>query len=306
MPLYDVAAFTRQLADKQWRWYSHDPATLRLVDARYRDLAKPMRDNFAYFDRRAVDWLTKRLEAPIVRGASFLDDAARGTLPQVSWIDPNFVDLSVLETNSNDDHPPSDIRSGQVLRPRRLRGPSALAGMGDTLLIVTYDEHGGFYDHVPPPPLPADDEARPEFTTYGVRVPALIVGPRVRRTVLHDPEGADSRQRSYDHTTLIKTILLAFASNPTAALTKMPGRVQRAPHLGNVILDAPRTDIDEPRNARELLEAWRTAARQKRTAAGDAGVSLAPDGAGQPVVLTDFQSDWANFALTATRAGLDP
>ena len=86
----------------------------------------------------------------------------------------------------------------------------------------------------------------------------------------------------------------------------MPGRVQRAPHLGNVILDAPRTDIDEPRNARELLEAWRTAARQKRTAAGDAGVSLAPDGAGQPVVLTDFQSDWANFALTATRAGLDP
>jgi len=306
MPLYDVPAFTRRLTDKQWRWYSHDPATLRLVDARYRDLAKPMRDNFAYFDRRAVDWLTKRLETPIVRGASFLDDAARGTLPQVSWIDPNFVDLSVLETNSNDDHPPSDIRSGQSfvldVYEALLRSPA----WENTLLIVTYDEHGGFYDHVPPPSLPADDEARPEFTTYGVRVPALIVGPRVRRTVLHDPEGAAAGSARYDHTTLIKTILLAFASNPAAALRKMPGRVQRAPHLGNVILDAPRTDIDEPRNARELLEAWRTAARQKRTAAGDAGVSLAPDGAGQPVVLTDFQSDWANFALTATRAGLDP
>jgi len=102
MPLYDVPAFTRQLADKQWRWYSHDPGTLRLADARYRDLNNPRRDNFAYYDRRKIDWLTDTLERPIVRGGSFLDDAARGTLAQLSWIDPNFVDLSVLETNSND------------------------------------------------------------------------------------------------------------------------------------------------------------------------------------------------------------
>jgi phospholipase C len=306
MPLYDVPAFTRQLSVGQWRWYSHDPATLRLVDARYRDLAKPMRDNFAFFDQRTIDWLTKRLEAPIVSGASFLDDAARGTLPQVSWIDPNFVDLSVLEANSNDDHPPSDIRSGQSfifdVYEALLRSPA----WDNTLLIVTYDEHGGFFDHVPPPPLPTDDPIRPEFTTYGVRVPALIVGPRVQRTVLHDPEDAAAASERYDHTTLIKTILLAFAGNPAAALAKMPGRVQRAPHLGNVILDAPRTDIDEPRNARELLDTWRAAARQRRTATADTRLSLAPDGAGQPLVLTDFQSDWANFALTAKRAGLEP
>ena len=114
MPLYDIPAFTRQLGDKQWRWYSHDPATLRLVDSRYRDLANPHRGNFAFFDRRQIDWLTESLEGAIVAGPSFLDDAAKGTLPQVSWIDPNFVDLSVLETASNDDHPPSDIRAGQA------------------------------------------------------------------------------------------------------------------------------------------------------------------------------------------------
>src|SRR5262245_9216786 len=303
MPLYDVPAFTRQLAAKQWRWYSHDPGTLRLVDARYRDLAKPMRDNFAFFDKRAVDWLVKRLEDPIVSGASFLDDAARGTLPQVSWIDPNFVDLSVLEANSNDDHPPSDIRSGQSFVLDIYEALLNSPGWENTLLIVTYDEHGGFFDHVEPPPLPPQDEARPELTTYGVRVPALIAGPRVQRQVLHDPDGAATTGALYDHTTLIKTILLAFARTPAAAIAKMPGRVQRAPHLGNVILDTPRTDIDDPRNARDLLDTWRASARQRRAATPDARVSRAPEGAGQPVVLTDFQSDRANFALTAKRAG---
>src|SRR3954451_24540942 len=75
MPLYDVPAFTRQLADKQWRWYSHDPGTLRLADSRYRDVSNPRRDNFAYFDRHKIDWVTDTLERPIFRGGSFLDDA---------------------------------------------------------------------------------------------------------------------------------------------------------------------------------------------------------------------------------------
>ena len=312
MPLYDVPAFTRQLADKQWRWYSHDPGTLRLADSRYRDVNNPRRDNFAYFDRHKIDWVTDTLERPIVRGGSFLDDAARGTLPQVSWIDPNFVDLSVLETNSNDDHPPSDIRAGQAfvfeVYDALLRSPN----WNDTLLVVTYDEHGGFYDHVTPPELPTTDEARPEFTTYGVRVPALIVGPRVRREVLHAPAQADADGAQYDHTTLIKTILLAFARNPTTALARMPGRVRRAPDLAGVLLDEPRADVDDPRNARDLMDTWRQEARRRRMALpadqveGDATASVAPDGAGHPLVLTDFQSDWQKFATTMRNLGVEP
>jgi phospholipase C len=316
MPLYDVPAFTRQLGDKQWRWYSHDPGTLRLVDSRYRDLGRPRRDNFAFFDRRKVDWLTKRLDAPIMGGASFLDDAARGTLPQLSWIDPNFVDLSVLETSSNDDHPPSDIRAGQAfifdVYEALLHSPS----WEDTLLVITYDEHGGFYDHVVPPALPATDPARPEFTTYGVRVPALFVGPRVARTVLHAAPEAAAGGVHYDHTTLIKTILLAFAKDPAGAVARMPGRVQAGPHLGGLLLDHPRDDIDDPRNARDLIDAWRSEARQRRTSqplaaptgtpAAGTSHSQAPDGAGHPVVLTEFQSDWQNFALTMRRAGMSP
>jgi len=308
MPLYDVPAFTRQLTKDQWRWYSHDPATLRLVDSRYRDVTNLMRDNFAFFDRRTIDFATANLERPIVRGGSFLDDAARGNLPPVSWIDPNFVDLSVLETNSNDDHPPSDIRAGQAfifdVYEALLHSPA----WQDTMLVITYDEHGGFYDHVTPPALPDDDPARPEFTTYGLRVPALIAGPRVGRQVLHAPD--DGRQ--FDHATLIKTILLAFAKNPAAAVGRMPKRVQHAPHLGGVLLDQARTDVDDPRNARDLIDAWRQEARRRRAAlpidptAGPDTRSSAADGAGQPVILTDFQSDWQKFALTMKGAGIDP
>jgi phospholipase C len=309
MPLYDVPAFTRRLADRQWRWYSHDPATLRLADGRYRDLDKPMRGNFAFFDRRSIDWVTATLERPIVGGGSFLDDAARGTLPQVSWIDPNFVDLSVLETSSNDDHPPSDIRAGQAFVFDVYDALRRSPGWDDTMLIVTYDEHGGFYDHVPPPALPAGDGARPEFRTSGLRVPALIAGPRVARRVLHEPEGA-AEGTHFDHTSLIKTILLAFAGDPGAARALPPPRGRRAPHLGEVLLDAPRGDVDDPRNARSLMEAWRREARARRAARAGAegaeGRSPAPDGAGQPVVLTDFQSDWQKFAMTMRKLDVNP
>jgi phospholipase C len=311
MPLFDVPAFTRHLADRQWRWYAHDPATLRLVDSRYRNLKRPMRENFAFFDRRKVDWLTEALERPIVGGGSFLDDAARGALPQVSWIDPNFVDLSVLETSSNDDHPPSDIRAGQAFVFDVYNALRHSPGWRDTMLVITYDEHGGFYDHVTPPELPTADEARPRFMTYGVRVPALIAGPRVSRAVLHAPPETEADAAQFDHTTLLKTILLAFAKSPDAVLKKMPGRVQRAPHLGSVLLDQPRTDVDDARNARDLIDAWRQQARRSRAAQPLARASAAsthsaaPDGAGQPLVLTDFQADWQKFALVMRRAGME-
>ncbi|MDX6671095.1 MAG: phospholipase, partial [Solirubrobacteraceae bacterium] len=116
VPIYDVPAFTRYLQDPQWRWYSHDPATLRAVDSRYRNWRKLQRDNFTYFDRRRIKAWTQALESGLVDiGDSFLDDAAKGELRDVSWIDPNFVDLHVFDPASNDDHPPSDVKAGQEL-----------------------------------------------------------------------------------------------------------------------------------------------------------------------------------------------
>jgi len=93
---------------------------------------------------------------------------ANGALPSVAWIDPAFTNFNPLGFPVNDDHPPADIRDGQDLV---LAVYDALAGGPQwerSLLLVVYDEHGGFYDHVPPPPAP---DADPEmYGSYGVRV----------------------------------------------------------------------------------------------------------------------------------------
>jgi phospholipase C len=290
-PIYDLPAFTRHLDETQWRWYSHDPATLRAVDSRYRRLSNLQRENFAFFDRKRLSVLTESLEAPIVGGDSFLDDAANGTLRSVSWIDPNFIDLSVLDPNSNDDHPPSDVRAGQAFILDVYDALRHSPGWQDTLLVVVYDEHGGFYDHVAPPAV--DDASG--YRSLGLRVPALLVGPRVRQDVCH---------QLFQHTSLINTILTRFASDPAEAIRQMPARVGASQHLGITLLDEPRQGLPAPDRARAAIESWRTGARARRQARPKGRPSVAPDGAGQPLVLHDFQAEFLKFAVAMRHAGL--
>ncbi len=291
-PIFEVEAFTRHLDDAQWRWYSHDPGTLRAADGRYRDPGDIKRENFAYYDRKKVSFQTKVGEALIVGHDSFLDDAAKGELRDVSWIDPNFIDLSVLETSSNDDHPPSDIRAGQALVLEIYEALRRSPAWDDTLLVIVYDEHGGFYDHQPPPAV--DDDSG--YATLGVRVPALVVGPRVKPFVCH---------QQFDHTTLIKTILTRFATHPDRAIGQMSRRVRNAHHLGLVLEDAPRADIPAPTEARAAIDDWRTAARALRQGTPEGTPSTAADGAGQPLVLHEFQDEFAKLVL-ALRHVLPP
>ena len=109
-----------------------------------------------------------------------------GTLPAVSWIDPAFTNFNPLGFPVNDDHPPADVKDGQDLVLAVYDALAASPQWDRSLLVIVYDEHGGFYDHVPPPPA-ADDE--PEmFGRYGVRVPAIIVSPWIEpRTVSQHP-----------------------------------------------------------------------------------------------------------------------
>jgi phospholipase C len=292
-PIYDVPAFTRQLEDGQWRWYSHDPATLRAADGRYRRIDDLKRDNFAFFDRKKVSVVTQAAEALIVGRDSFLDDAAKGHLRDVSWIDPNFIDLDVLDPNSNDDHPPTDIRAGQAFVLDIYEALRTSPAWQDTVLVVVYDEHGGFFDHVQPPAV-HDDSG---YATLGVRVPALVVGPRVANAVSH---------QTFDHSTLIKTILTRFTADPGRAIAQMPRRVADASHLGHVLHDEPRADLPEPVAARTAIMEWRARARAERRAPGGQQPSPAADGTAQPLILNDFQQEFAKFALAMRAGGLPP
>jgi phospholipase C len=135
-----------------------------------------------------------------------------------------------------------------------------------TLLLVLYDEHGGFFDHVPPPEAPDDDPA--VFGRYGIRVPALAVSPWVAgRSVSHT---------LFDHTSIIKTVLTRFCP---AELTQQSGldalihwlqpghphymgtRVAEAADLGELLSErSPRTAPD-----RQDLVQW-VAGRQANRA----------------------------------------
>ena len=180
-PLYHQASFVRHLDAHgvSWRWYSFDPGSLRLADVHYR---LGHHDRFGYFSKTGLPWRA-RFDLTVNQNlSSFLEDAASGSLPSVSWIDPAFTNFNPLGFPVNDDHPPADIKDGQDLL---LAIYDALAGSplwDRSLLVVVYDEHGGFFDHVPPPA--ADDDDPAAFGSYGVRVPALIVSPWVEpRTV---------------------------------------------------------------------------------------------------------------------------
>src|ERR1035438_89236 len=174
-PIYKLPSFPRYLDEHEvdWRWYSFDPGTLRAVDPQYR-LSNHHR--FAFLDSRKLSTAERAVGELTEEGPSFLDYVAEGKLPAVSWIDPRFKDLRVLGPDSNDDHPPSDVLAGQDLILRIYHALSSAPTWGKTLLLITYDEHGGFYDHVAPPPAVDDDR---EFQRLGLRVPAIVVSPLV-------------------------------------------------------------------------------------------------------------------------------
>jgi phospholipase C len=270
-PLYHEPSFVRHLDayDVSWRWYSFDPATLRLADVNYR-LGHHQR--FGYFSKSGLPWRTVLDVSCNPKIPSFLEDAAAGTLPSVSWIDPAFTNFNLLGFPVNDDHPPADIKDGQDLI---LAVYDALAGGPQwhrSLLVIVYDENGGFYDHVPPPE--AADSQPEMFGRYGVRVPAIIVSPWI------EPRSVSSTL--FDHTSIIKTILERFCpqalSRPDRQARRRPLgaqgpglRVARASHLGELLTRVaprpapPRDELLEQAAARAARsrDAWPDASREE-------------------------------------------
>jgi metacaspase-1 len=195
------AAMAKAGVDKEdrWEYYFQDLPMLALVEHH----AKELLPLVSAHRIRKIGRFFKRAKA--------------GELPALSWIDPNFADVG----GSNDDHPPkSDLYDGQQLVKDVY---DAIVGGGKglfakTLLIVLYDEHGGFYDHVPPPP---SGDAAP-FDRFGVRVPAVLVSPWI------PPGLVDHTERS--HASILRTVLDQFA--PDERLTP---RVDRAPGLADLL-----------------------------------------------------------------------
>jgi phospholipase C len=215
--LWGVHTFFRELDDAvgddgepvTWRWYSSDPALLRAFDRKYR--LDDRTDRFCYFD----EW-TERQER------NFIVDAAEGTLPNVSWVDPHFFNLPHGLDGPNiadDDHPPQDVALGQAFVHKVYEAIRKSPQWERTLMMVVYDEHGGFFDHaqVPKP--------------FGPRIPALVISPWL----------APGRpcHLLFEHTSIVKTVLRRFADD--TALERMGPRVYYANDVWSILNEpAPR------------------------------------------------------------------
>jgi phospholipase C len=123
----------------------------------------------------------------------FLHHCATGSLPAVSIVSPG--------TQSFSEEPPADIRRGEAYTAMLVDAVMTSPDWGSTVMFFMYDEHGGFYDHVPPPPAVPPDSVPPQihtergdrpggFDRYGVRVPAVVISPFARPDyvshVVHD------------------------------------------------------------------------------------------------------------------------
>lgn len=127
----------------------------------------------------------------------FFKDAAAGTLPPVTYIDPFFY--------LNDDHPPIHPINGQILISAVYRALATSPQWKNCMLVVTYDENGGFYDHVSPPTTADDSLAKygvAGFEQMGFRVPTLVAGPYVKPGYVSSV--------TYDHTSALKHLQTAF------------------------------------------------------------------------------------------------
>ena len=99
----------------------------------------------------------------------FLEDARNGTLPPFAYVEPSFA--------FNDDHPPHHPMAAQQFLAMVYTALATSPQWASTLLVITYDEHGGFFDHVAPPKVTGDERAAEGFDQLGFRVPTYLVGP---------------------------------------------------------------------------------------------------------------------------------
>jgi phospholipase C len=152
----------------------------------------------------------------------FLSDCATGQLPDYSFVEPNYSDHedNGIPVMASDRHPDHDVREGERLIARvytAIKGNPQL--WESTALLITYDEHGGTFDHVPPPScIPDGFVAQPSdtktgkpflFDRLGVRVPAVLVSPWIPKgTVV--PGAAEPTPRIFEHTSIPATVTDLF------------------------------------------------------------------------------------------------
>ena len=190
--------------------------SLGLIDDTFPPELPPNGIIFEQFNNHGITWkdyystlptlgvFLPLLEEPsLAAGLAHIDqfyvDAAAGTLPSFSLVEPNY------DTQSEED--PQDVQFGDQFMGKVVNAVMSGPQWHSTMLIWTYDEHGGYYDHVPPPAAIPPDDVPPAlkpgdppggFDRYGFRVPSGVVSPYAKKDFVS--------HTVYDHTSILKTV----------------------------------------------------------------------------------------------------
>ncbi|XP_047317417.1 non-specific phospholipase C1-like [Impatiens glandulifera] len=209
----------------------------------------------------------------------FKRHARKGLLPNYAVIEQRYFDISI--DPANDDHPSHDVALGQKFVKEVYEILRASPQWKEMAILITYDEHGGFYDHVPTPvsnvPNP-DGIIGPEphyfrFDRLGVRVPTFLISPWVdKATVIHKPNGP-TRHSQFEHSSIPGTVKKLF-NLKSNFLTR---RDAWAGTFENVFRDSPRDDC--PKKLQEVK------------------IALRPFGPREDMKLTEFQEELIQLAM---------
>jgi phospholipase C len=226
MPFTSGLAQTFPIADRWFcsamaqtdpnRRYLFSGTSLGLIDDSFPTALPPNGTIFDSFNAHGISWKDYYSDSPsplvyialggkpaiskgFVHMADFFEDAAAGTLPQFSMLEPNYT----ISSEEN----PQDVQFGDQYLADVVNAVLHSPKWSKTLMIWTYDEWGGWYDHVPPPAAIPPDDIPPDlppgslpggFDMYGFRVPAGVISPYARRDFVSHVV--------YDHTSVLKTV----------------------------------------------------------------------------------------------------
>jgi phospholipase C len=231
-----------------------------------------------------------------------------GKLPEYTFIDPRYFDRKgnflIKSKYANDDHPPHDVRRGQSLVKDVYETLRAGPHWSSTLLIITYDEHGGYYDHVPPPSrgVPNPDGKVGDgamFDRLGVRVPTVMISPWIRKgAVIHRPrpESRPTPTSQFEHSSVPATIKKLFGlPNFLTRRDAWAGTFEEVwQELDTMRTDCPMSIPNHPVTTQPAL-------------AARADVEHAPDGSiDESGPLTDMQAALVEVVQGIKRAPMTP
>jgi phospholipase C len=236
---FDAGTIYGRLDDAKidWRIY-HDglPQTAGIQELRL-EYVDPLTENFREFKY-------------------FASDAAAGRLPNYVFIEPRYA-VGNHYAGGNSMHPLDDIRDGERLIQTVYNSLRSSGYWANAMLIITFDEHGGFFDHrLPPPAVPTGDDYRYAvpgqgfgFNSYGVRVPAVIVSAYTQAGTILD--GLTNPNLVFDHASILATVESRFGLKPLTGRDKEANTLAAALNLADmrtddVVLTGPAPDMPAP------------------------------------------------------------